>query len=102
MPQGTLELIEPLDYLILDQLPIEGTMFAGAYPEGTTVLKLREIIAGGKLASSTISQRVRYMATYEMVVKVKGLGQHGRYVWQRTQKGDAMFKEWRARNGSSN
>lgn len=101
MPE--VELIDPLDYLILAELPIEGTMAFGVYPEGKVAQQVRAVIAEGQLSIEAISQRLRYMhRTCGYVKASKGLGTSGKNVWQRTKQGEVVLNKWRKANHGTN
>ena len=42
-------IIDPLDYLILDELPIEGTLHFGAYPVGKTAANIQKVVGAGQV-----------------------------------------------------
>jgi len=95
-------IIDPLDYLILDLLPIEGTLHFGAYPVGLAAYEIQPKLAEGQVKITTISSRLRVMGAEGWVVKQKGIGTSGKHVWQRTAAGDKALHKWKGEgNGGS-
>lgn len=92
------EPVLPLDMLILDFLPPEGSTFAGIYPIGETVKAMVNKIGGGKVGTGTFVARVRLMHKAGLIVNVNqpGVGREntGR-AWQITAKGKAQLAEWK-------
>lgn len=98
--RGDYQLIEPLDYLILGHLQSEGTLFANLYPLGNTAADIAENKFDKQLTVGQVSQRLRSMNTQGLVVLVlSGIGMGGKKVWQRTAKGEQIYKAWKERNG---
>lgn len=95
---GDFELIDPLDYMLLDKLEANGTMLGGLYPLGTTVTSLK-----GKfpmLDSNQISSRLRIMNAMGLLAKVQMVGGAGRGAWQRSAIGDAELDKWKEQHGT--
>lgn len=90
------EMVEPLDYLILDMLPNEGTLFAGAYPSGKSVSELKREIGEGQISSGTFSRRLQAMSEEDLVVVKKGVGTNGDRIWQATPRGRNVVERWKA------
>lgn len=96
--RGEYDLVEPLDYLILELMEPEGSMVSGLYPLGTTVISMNKKL---KLSSPVISSRVRILHLMGLTKKVHSLGSGtGKKAWQRTPEADRLLKEWRESNGS--
>lgn len=94
-----LDLVDPLDYLILAQLPNQGELMGGYYPVVTTVrdLKKRHF---PQLGPSAISGRLRSMELVGLTMPVKvggGGGGSSQRGWQITKKGKAVLAEWQQR-----
>lgn len=102
---GNYMLVDPLDYLLLQMLPDEGSIFAGLYPNGETVENMRTKFTPEQrkaITSSTISTRIRVMSLLGLVVsKHRGSNTRGRLVWQITPAGKDVLKKWKgAGNGN--
>lgn len=95
------DLVLPLDYMILELMPREGTTFSGLYPIGSTVKDITKKL-NGAVPSTIISARVRLMNELGLCQKVKALGAttHG-FAWQRTDKADQLLKQWKESEGGS-
>lgn len=88
-----IELVDPLDYKILELLPVEGTTMSGLYPLGTLV---KEVSRTLKIPSGVATGRVRYMDYAGLVKQIKALGSGtAKHAWQRTFLGDKYLTEWR-------
>lgn len=87
--------VEPLDYLILDELPEEGEMVAGLYQLGTTVLSLRKKHPFEQLTGDQLSARVRVMAGAGYTRQVTMIGTSGKGAWQRTKAGSKALSVWK-------
>lgn len=83
----------PLDYLIIDALHDEGELLGGYYPVGDTVAQLRKKHFS-ELTSDQLSARLRALMTQGIVVRVKGVGTSGNYLWQRTTTGKELLQQW--------
>jgi hypothetical protein len=103
--RGEYELVEPLDYMILDLLQDEGSMFADLYPLGETVPALVKKL-GGKLTNSQLTSRVRILHIQGLIVQKKSLTNKSgsTTVWQRSKVGASLLNKWKEakKNGSSN
>lgn len=96
--RGEYQLIEPLDYKIMEALPEEGAMFAELYPLGETVANIAKKLpkAGGKpLPSSLIQTRIRMMKVQGLVINTNSVGGSRGSVWQRTKVGTEVFNRWK-------
>lgn len=90
---GEYELIDPLDYKLLEVLPEEDAMFAGLYPLGETAIALSNKLKG-VLDSHQVAQRLRVMLHQGLVVKKKALGSSETAIWQRTATGKEVYEKW--------
>jgi len=88
------DLIEPLDYLILGALPKEGEMIAGAYPDGRTSKQISRELFNGEVTPSQIGPRMNALVYHACIVKKKGIGTSGAYIYQRTPKGEEVYAKW--------
>lgn len=88
-------LVEPLDYLLMDQLPDEGTNVGGMYQLGATVNKLGEAFPVG---SNVLSGRLRALSMGGLVRKIRMVAEaRGRdYAWQKTVFGKEVLEKWKA------
>lgn len=89
-PKGDFVPVLPLDKLILDLLPPEGTTFMSVYPEGPTALEIQKKIADGKVPTSILSSRLRLMRLHGYVIKIT-IPRQSTAGWQITPKGKALF-----------
>lgn len=89
-------LVEPLDYLLLQELPDEGTNIGGLYQLGTTIEAIAKKYDG--LTSGVASGRIRAMNLAGMTKKVKMVagGNGGKYAWQITPFGKEVLEKWLA------
>ncbi|HXJ63280.1 MAG TPA: hypothetical protein VNN79_05960 [Actinomycetota bacterium] len=102
---GDYELIEPLDWYIIEMLHDEGEMFAGLYPLGDTaetIAKKFTQVKGG-LPVTVLSNRLRNLHAQNLVVRVeKAPGTAGKSIWQRTATGKKLYLAWKENlNGNS-
>ena len=97
--RGEYQLAAPVDYMILQWLPDEGTLFAGLFPLGETVVNLVEKFTpeqrSAGINSSFVSTRIRIMHIQSLVVSSRSAkGGSGKRIWQRTKAGARLVKEW--------
>jgi hypothetical protein len=93
-------LVEPLDFLILDLLPPEGTTAFGVYPDGQTAASLSKQIGEGRLKTSTFSTRLRVLKLMDYTTSKRGIsGATKGQVWQRTEAGEKALHRWKADHG---
>jgi hypothetical protein len=90
--RGVFNSILPLDVLILQQMPKEGAMFMGVYPEAASIADIQKAIAGGKLASPLISTRLRVLHQFELAKTVQ-IPKSPTAGWQITAKGEQFVRE---------
>lgn len=93
---GEYDLIYPLDMLILDLLPNEGTTMGGYYDLGTSVQAIGEALKGAKLGPDYLSGRLRSMMYQGLVLRIKAVGSStSKWQWQRTPTGKKLLDEWK-------
>lgn len=90
---GQYQIIEPLDYLILEQLQDEGTLMGGYYPLATNVAALKKHFK--ELPSTLLSARLRVLGMQDLVVNIATAG--SKNGWQRTPKGKELMEAWQQR-----
>lgn len=90
--KGEYRLVEPLDYLILEQLQDEGELFAGYYPLATVAATMRKEHFP-ELPMNIIATRLRMLNMQELAVPIQTVG--SKYGWQRTKKGKELMEAWR-------
>lgn len=99
--QGIYDLILPLDYKILEQLPEEGTMVADLYPLGETIQNLKKKFPEMP-GDQVFSARIRSMEAQGLTLKVRAVGNSGagsrNNAWQRTKTASALLAKWKAGN----
>lgn len=95
--EGSIALVEPLDYMILEQLPEQGTTLGGLVPLGGTVRDLKNTTFKSlPNAADTLGGRLRALEAYGMVVSVVMPGSSRG--WQRTPFGQKTLKSWQNDN----
>lgn len=85
--RGEYELVEPIDTLVMEMIPEEGTLFGNLYPLGETAKSLAKKLSTKEavLTATMVSQRLRALNIQGLVVKKKSIGSGGgSLVWQRT------------------
>jgi hypothetical protein len=92
--RGDAVLVDPMDYVLLDNLAPEGTMFAGAYPDGPNSVELAERLFEGKIKPSPIAARLRLLHLFGLATMLNRRGVNDR-VWQVTPKGREVVEEWK-------
>lgn len=94
--RGEYDLIDPLDYVIIDKIPDAGTTMGGLYPLGSTIKSLLPHFQG--MDTNNLSARFRSLSVQGLVVKVKLAGTmdtRGAYAWQRTPKAVELLNKWK-------
>lgn len=100
LKEGDLSLfVQPLDFLILEKLPEEGTQFGGLYQLGETTRSVEKALreehpAFAEIPSTNLHSRFTSMNQAGLLHKVKALGREGS-AWQRSQLGEEALKLWR-------
>jgi hypothetical protein len=92
------DLVDPGDYMILGALPEEGTLIAGAYPDGRTSKQLARELFEGQLRPQQIGPRMNALVYHGLALKKKGIGTGGASIYQRTSKGDEVYDKWVSEN----
>jgi hypothetical protein len=103
--RGDYTLVEPLDLIILESLPNEGTLFVGLYPLGETAGNISKAKLEGKIPVSVVARRLGTLRQQGLVVKKQAIGQGANeknVVWQRTPAAVALLASKEGKNGSSN
>lgn len=90
-------LIDPLDFLVLAELPKEGELIGGYLPLVRTVAALRRE-KFRELSSEVLAQRLRSMHVLGFTHRVKSAGGAG---WQITPEGHEVLVAWRERKGGT-
>ena len=93
--QGIYDLVEPLDYLILELLPEEGELVMGYYPLTKTTRQLQKEkfadFSPGEMAGC-----MKRLSLQSLVVRVRTRGRkQSSYGYQRTAKGKELYEEWK-------
>jgi hypothetical protein len=92
------DLIDPLDYMILAELPDFDTNMGGLYQIGTTVKKVMEKLnerAGGEaLTSGSCSARLKLLTMGGLVRQVRMVGRRSDLAYQKTTRGEEVLKAW--------
>lgn len=100
---GRIEAVLPLDQLILEFLPPEGSMFAGIYPIGESVKAMRGRIGKGQIGSGVFTARIRLLHAAGLIMHVRQPGSsHGSgdgKAWQITKAGEKKLAEWKEAPG---
>lgn len=88
--EGKFSLVMPLDKMIVEKLPLEGTLFGGLYPLGETALNLRKKHFR-ELTPDQISARLRSLQEQGLVASSPSVGTGGTLIWQRTKRGEDVL-----------
>jgi len=92
--RGDYDLIEPLDYMILDALPDEGELVMNYYPLAASSNQLiKEKFKGmtaGQIGSSLSRMRIQGLT---VKVKTRSVREYG---YQRTKVGKQLLDKWKA------
>ena len=92
-------LVDPMDYVLLDNLAEEGTMFAGAYPDGPTSVELSDKLFERKIPAAQIAPRLTLLRIFGLAVTLNRRGVHDK-VWQITPEGERVLAEWKKRKAA--
>lgn len=93
--RGEYTLVAPLDYIILEHLHPEGTMFANLYPIAHTAKQINEQALGNQLGMTIIANRMTSLGKQELIAKVVVPGTGGAQSYQRSKRGDLALKVWK-------
>lgn len=97
--RGEYTLVAPVDYLILADLPDEGSLVLGVYPQGKTAIEVSRDVLRSALNPGQTSMRLRLMAIQSITTHQRGIGNGGAKVWQRTPLGKQLYEEWKEKSG---
>ena len=92
--RGDEVLVDPMDFILLDSLPPEGTMFAGAYPDGPSSQDLAANLFEGKIPAAQVAPRLRVLSVLGFCLHANRRGVTDR-VWQITEKGEQLLADWK-------
>lgn len=98
--EGEYELVDPLDYLILDNLPEEGTTIGGILPLGATVSDIAKNKLGIEVESSMISGRMVSLKTAGLAVVIS-MARSDSAGWQITKLGEKILAEWKDKQSNN-
>lgn len=93
--KGEYELVEPLDYLILERLPDEGELVMGYYPMAATVPQLRKEGFGEVLSAGEMGGALKRLNIQGIVARVTTRGTKS-FGYQRTELGKNLLKKWKS------
>lgn len=93
------DLIAPLDYLILGDLPLEGTLVFDLYPDGHTSKHLAEVVLKGQLNAAQVGRRLGSLCKFGLAVSVNAPGHHAGKLFQATPAGKKIAREWKDSRG---
>lgn len=103
--RGEYQLAVPIDYILMSFLPEEGTLFAGLYPMGESVVNIRKKFSPEQqkvLATKDISARLRVLHSQDLALPVySGSSTRGKLVWQRSLKATELVNEWKKETNGS-
>ncbi len=88
--RGDFDLVLPLDLLLLEKLPVEGTTMGGVYEIGSTVREIHKTIP---VSVGSIAARLRSMEVQGLTRKVRMVGNNGTTAWQHTKLGKKLLDE---------
>lgn len=86
------DLVDPLDYLILKELPDEGELIGNYYPLAATVKNLARRTFP-ELTPAKLSGRVRSLEIVGLTLSVSLGTDKG---WQRTKEGKEVYEAWQS------
>lgn len=86
-------MVEPLDYLIMQEMPDEGTN-VGLYQVGSTVKNIHEKLGKSNISSGSLSARVRTLKLAGFIRTVRMVGTAGTAAYQKTPRGKEILDEW--------
>lgn len=92
--RGEYTLVEPLDYVLLGELPDEGELVMGLYPLAKSVDQLRKE-KFSMLSPGSMGGQLRSLMLQGLVVSVKTRGPAS-HAYQRTEAGKKLHREWKA------
>lgn len=92
-----MQLVDPLDFLLLEELPEQGSQ-VGIVPLGRTVPDLVRHERFTGLTSDQVSGRLRYMAQQGLTTTVNVLPVSRGKGYQITPAGKRALREWRAQH----
>lgn len=90
-------MVEPFDYLLIMDLPAEGTNVAGLYQVGEPVSELVKKYQAAEMTPDAISSRLRTMQNLgltRMVRMAGGRSKRAGTAWQQTTKGKEVAEAW--------
>jgi DNA-binding PadR family transcriptional regulator len=92
--RGDYDLVDPLDYLILEMLPDEGELVMNFYPLAVTANELIKkkftMFSPGQMAGAIKRLQIQGLAARVRTSGTKSFG------YQRTAKGKELFVKWQA------
>lgn len=86
-------MIEPLDFLIIKNLPDEGTN-VGLYQIGETTRKLHANLGPDKISVGSLSARVSTLVAVGFARPVNMVGTAGTRAYQKTKLGKEVLETW--------
>lgn len=87
-------MVEPLDYLVLKELPDEGTN-VGLYQIGETASGVHKSLGGASLISlGSLVARLRMLRAAGYVRQVRMIGSKGNIAYQKTVRGKEVLESW--------
>lgn len=87
-------LVDPLDYLILAELPVEGASLGGVIPLGETVRNLSTAKFDGLVDPGMLSGRFMSLSSLGYVKRIK-LPRSDLAGWQITERGQKVLANWK-------
>jgi len=97
-----IDMVDPLDYLILGVLPEEGSLVLGAYPDGKESFTIGKEALNDAVSPNIIGRRLGVMHAEALVVKVRAPKTKTGFTWQRTAAGKAVFQDWKSKKEADN
>ena|SRR6185312_13167221 len=97
--RGDYDLIVPLDYLLMEAIPVEGTTLSGLYEIGETVNSLRKKFPD--LSPGNLGSRLKLLEKQGLTrqVRMLGTGTSTNRAWQHTKTAQALIDKWKGNNG---
>lgn len=97
--EGNYDLVEPLDYMIIDLLPNDGELVMGYYPFAKTPRHLQEE-KFKELSVAEIAGCLKRLSLQDLVARVRTRGAR-EYGYQRKPQAVKLLREWKANQPKS-
>lgn len=93
-------LVVPFDYLLMEELPTDGTLVGGLYPLGVTSNEMSRKRFKGAASAATLAARLRALEMCGLVKQVR-MVKTSQTAYQRTKLADKEIAAWKAQTQST-